>query len=564
MSNVFFIVLRRMRAPLIVLIVIYAVSILGLVLIPGVDAQSNPANMSFFHAFYFISYTATTIGFGELPYTFTDAQRLWVMFSIYLSVVGWSYSILTLLALLQDRGFRQVLITWRFCRKIQRLTEPFYLVCGYGETGSLLCKALDRLGICFVVVDADENRLNELGLEDFTTDTPYLAADVRSPQTLLLAGLQYPDCKGVIAVTNDDSANLAVAIAVRLLNPSVPVLCRAETQETVANMASFGTDHIINPYETYGEYLALAVRAPGCYRLHEWLTAVPGSSLRDETEPPRGPWIVCGYGRFGKSVVKNLDKEGVQITVIDPSPALVCEQQHFIGLGTDAETLRQAGADQAAGIVAGTESSVNNLSIAMTAREINPRLFVLLRQNTLANRALFEAFHADLTIVPSEIIAHECLAVLTTPLLARFLRIVKQQQDSWADMIIQQLQKTIGSTAPTIWGVSLTATEAPALHRNLIAGDTGLVLEILLRDASNREEYLPCVPLLLIHETQEIIRPGVDLRLASLDQILFAGTPKARALQSLTLQNVNVSDYVRFGKDVPGGWIWQWLNRPLT
>ena len=38
MSSVFFIILRRMRAPLIVLIVIYAVFVLGLTLVPGVDA----------------------------------------------------------------------------------------------------------------------------------------------------------------------------------------------------------------------------------------------------------------------------------------------------------------------------------------------------------------------------------------------------------------------------------------------------------------------------------------------------------------------------------------------
>ena len=42
-ASVFFLALRRMRAPLIVLIVIYAVSTLGLTLIPGVDAQGRSA-----------------------------------------------------------------------------------------------------------------------------------------------------------------------------------------------------------------------------------------------------------------------------------------------------------------------------------------------------------------------------------------------------------------------------------------------------------------------------------------------------------------------------------------
>ena len=50
-----------------------------------------------------MSYTATTIGFGELPWPFTADQRLWVTFSIYLSVIGWAYAIGSLLTLLQDR-----------------------------------------------------------------------------------------------------------------------------------------------------------------------------------------------------------------------------------------------------------------------------------------------------------------------------------------------------------------------------------------------------------------------------------------------------------------------------
>jgi len=42
--------------------------------------------MGIFDAFYFITYTATTIGFGETPFEFSYSQRIWVTFSIYLTV----------------------------------------------------------------------------------------------------------------------------------------------------------------------------------------------------------------------------------------------------------------------------------------------------------------------------------------------------------------------------------------------------------------------------------------------------------------------------------------------
>ena len=90
MNSALLLTLRRLRWPLVLLVGVYAIGITGLVLIPGVDEQGNPAHMGFFHAFYFLSYTASTIGFGEIPEAFTDTQRLWVTAVIYMSVVAWA------------------------------------------------------------------------------------------------------------------------------------------------------------------------------------------------------------------------------------------------------------------------------------------------------------------------------------------------------------------------------------------------------------------------------------------------------------------------------------------
>ena len=122
---------------------------------------------------------------------------------IYLSVVGWSYAILTLLALFQDRAFADALAHARFGRRVRRLGEPFYIICGCGETGHLITRALDRRGTCFVVVELKETRISELELEDFRTDTPALVGDARRPQNLVLAGIDHPQCRGVVALTDD-------------------------------------------------------------------------------------------------------------------------------------------------------------------------------------------------------------------------------------------------------------------------------------------------------------------------------------------------------------------------
>ena len=127
--------------------------------------------MGFFDAFYVMSYTASTIGFGEIPYPFTYNQRMWVTISIYLTVVGWAYAIGSLLALLQERGFRQALALQHFTRKVRRLREPFLLIAGYGRTGELLARSLDALGRRFVVIDQRRRRASTTSTSTPTTPT---------------------------------------------------------------------------------------------------------------------------------------------------------------------------------------------------------------------------------------------------------------------------------------------------------------------------------------------------------------------------------------------------------
>lgn len=559
MNSVFFLVLRRMRAPLIVLVAIYAVSVLGLTLVPGVDANGQLAPpLSFFHAFYFISYTATTIGFGEIPAAFSDAQRLWVTVCIYLTVIGWSYSILTILALFQDKGFQNTLVASRFARRVRRIHESFHLVCGCGETGSLVCHTLDRLDRKFVILEKNELRVQELDLEDFKSDTPTLAADARQPANLLLAGLCHSKCRGVLALTDDEETNLAIAIATRLLKPGTPVLARARSPLVAANMASFGTDHIISPFERFAEYLALAVAAPERFRLIEIITGLPGSALPEPHRPPRGRWIVCSYGRFGRAVARHLAPTGIELTVIDSEAPESDSLRWVRGLGTEAATLVEAGIREADGIVAGSDNDVNNLSIAVTAKEINSALFVVTRQNQASNGVLFDAFHSDFSMVPSRIVAQECIAILTTPLLTCFMERVRQRNESWCRELADRLQVLGADLVPEIWGVRLSVGEAAAAHRALMAG-SDISLADLLRDNTARDDTLAVLPLLLQRDEVVHLLPEGDLALAASDQLLFAGIPGTRRQLDLTLQNANALEYVVSGRDGGGGWLWQRL-----
>lgn len=559
MNSVFFLVLRRMRAPLIVLIVFYAIAVLGLTIVPGVNEDGTPSPpMSFFHAFYFISYTATTIGFGEIPKAFSEAQRLWVTASIYMTVVAWSYFILTMLALLQDKAFQHTLVASRFARRVTQMKTPFYLVCGCGETGTLICRALDFLEQDFVILEKDAQRVEELNLEDFKTNDPALAADACSSANLLMAGLRHRHCQGVLAVTNDEDANLAIAINARLLNPLIPVLARVRTPTVAASMASFGTHHIVNASERFAEYLALAVSSPERFRLIEILTGLPGTALPEVHRPPRGRWIICGYGHFGQSIAHYLDLPGIELTVIDPEGDGPGDRQIVIGIGTEASVLKKAGITEATGIVAGSPNDINNLSIAMMAKKLNPDIFVVARQNQAANDVLFDTFRADFSMVHTRIVAQECISIITTPLLSRFLIAIRNAKESWCEELAQRLQDVWEGLMPDVWDISIERRSAPAAHEAL-AGRQPFTIGALMRDNADRETVLPVIVLMVERKQKTILLPDDDFLLQTGDAVLLAGQHSVRSILNLTLQNANALHYVLTGEDRRGGWLWHYL-----
>lgn len=554
-----FLIMRRMRTPLIMLIVIFSVSVVGLALIPGVTPTGEPARTTLFDAFYFMSYTATTIGFGELPHPFTTAQRLWVTFSIYLSVVGWAYAIGSMLTLLQDGAFRHALALQRFTRKVARLRQPFLLVAGYGRAGELLVKSFDTLGQQVVVIDDSSERIDALELEAYHADIPGLAADASNPHHLNVAGLSHPHCAGVLALTNDDHTNLAVTMSAALLRPELPVVARTVSATIAERMRAFGTPSVVNPFDRFGDHLRLALNSPASYQLVTWLEAGPGAALPERGEPPpRGRWVMCGYGRFGHELTADLRDAGLDVTIID-SAAHHEGTDVIMGDASEENVLQRADLATAVGLVAGTDDDTTNLSLLAYARRLNPDLFLAARQNKPTSAALFEAMAVDALLVPTEVVAHEVYAQISTPLLWRFIRGIQGQGEDWAADTVQRLIHNCGSDLPALWKVKLDRSQAPALTRPLAAGE--VVLGELIRSPEDRDRRLEVVPLLLLRGDDAVVTPSWDTELQADDELLFAGAgPQRRELES-TMVVDSTAAYVLFDRHIPAGLVWRKLAR---
>lgn len=569
MQSLTYLLLRRMRLPLIVLMSTYALTILGLVLIPGMDPQGNPWRMDFFHAFYFVSFMGSTIGFGEIPYPFTDAQRLWVTLSIYASVVAWLYAIGVMLSIVQDRTVQQVLQQNRFIRSVRRMADPFYIICGYGDTGSLLVRELAEHGIASVVIDTARARIDTLNIENLQIFSPGICADAGDADILKLAGLGHPRCRGVVALTNNEQVNLKIVITCKLTRKTLPVIARAETDNGEANLASVDTDFVANAYNAFAERFAMMFHSPSMYLIHEWVTSIHDEPLIDYQVPPRGTWVICGFGRFGKALRRHLNFEGVESRVIDNNPNLTRPPPgSVIGRATEADALTEAEIQKAVGIIAATDDDPDNLSIVITARQLNPDLFVVARQNLRKNRTIFEAAQLDVIMQPSMILARRILALIMTPLLSEFLDHTRMHDESWANVLVSRISGVLTDSAPESWALAINERESPAVTALIRDGVKPTVGE-LCTDPHNRDRLLGCVPLLLARGEVSTLLPENDHVLQQSDRLLFFGVEEAMDDMLWTVSNINVLTYVRTGKDRSSGLLWRQLfsrrvHRDLT
>jgi voltage-gated potassium channel len=560
MSDVLFLILQRLRAPLITLITVYAISVGGLALIPGMTPEGHREPMSIFHAFYVMTYTATTIGFGELPYPFTDAQRLWVTFAIYLSVIGWAYTFGSVVALANDAPFRAMVRRSVFNWRARGIAEPFYVLCGYGQSGARLARALDRLGNRLVIIDPSTERIAPVTVQEYATPPLTLAADARLADVLNDAGVRSPYCLGLIALAGEDAVNQAIAIDARVLNPSIPIVARAKSAVAKVNLESFGGVAVINPFETFAFNLRVGLRAPEIVQLEDWLTATDGSPIAPAIRPPHGRWVLVGFGRFGRAIAQMLDQERIEWKAFDPRVVSEADQRLVHGDYTES-ILHDAGVERADVLVAGADSDAVNLGATTLARRVRPDIFVVIRQNHVQDRSLVEAARANLKFVQSEIMVNECLQVLKTPMLGRFIGRLREGSPAQAAAILTRVRHDVGEGSPHTWMFECDVLQPGMFYAFFQRQGAPFRISYLLVDPTNPAERIRATPLMLEREHETQLLPAHDTLLRPGDRILFAGEDQARRLQERYLTEPGTVSWVCSGSEPARGYIFRWWQR---
>ncbi len=559
LDRVSMIVLRYIRKPVFVLIVVYAIGITGMALIPGRDADGNIEYMSLFHAFYFFTYTATTTGFGEIPSEFTDVQRLWTIFCLYMGVVSWLYAIGSTLRLVQNPHFLLALNERQFASSVRRINHPFFIICGFGDTGSILARGLSEHWLGAVVLDTDPERIKALALRDYRLKMPGLCADPAVPRHLVDAGVRLPNCKAVVVLTMDEEINLQISIMARFLNPDLPILCRSTSKRHSEHLEMLGNVTVINPFEIFAQLLSMAITAPRLHNLNSCLVGARGVKLGQPLDVPIGDWILCGYGRMGKWLHKYFVMHDVRPVIIDPDVGEVAGTSRIIHGHANHNTLKDAGIDHAAGVVAGTDHDHDNLSILMCIRALRPEAFTIVRQNRHENQIAFDAANAELILQSSLTTARRILKHLISPQVQVLVDNLRQQGEEVTRQVVDQLRTAIGDKPPHLWRINLCEEEASAVVEHL-KNDRSLTLGELIRNPYRLETNIACMAFSIRRNGKLIILPDADDKVYTGDKILLCGTQSSESLLAASMNNAYTLHYLITGIDAPRGLFFRWVE----
>lgn len=541
-------ILQRMRTPFLVIICTYTLSIVGLLLIDGVDSDGNTYKLTIFDAFYFISYTATTIGFGETPYAFTYPQRIWVSMCVFFSVTGWFYSLGSLVALLQDKLFLQEFQKAKFIRNVGSLKERFIIILGYNAITSEIIKQANEYGLRSVVIEKDESKRDALLLENFTPTVYCLNADAHNSDALEMAGIKSAYCKAIVSLFENDALNLRIALTAKVLNPNITMAIKSTTKNHTENLLDLGVQIIENPFEIIANQIHMSINTPYTLRLARWIYGL--CNLYDPlVNLPKGRYIVCGYGRMGKSIYEVLKQNDFDIgfAEIDVEKAkqlsFVERKMVHIGDGDDRDLLKGLGIESCVGIIAGTNDDTTNLSILATARKLNPTIITIARENELEDFSIFENSRIDMVFIPAKVLITKTVHAIINPALDLFIKHIRTLSEERVITLTKEL------LALDLHPLLFTCKIDEASATMILHHDKPISLKLLKTSLKNRSLENNLIPLMHVRHKEVRLLPSWDTPMEKNDLFLFAGDANAQNHLEYIVLNPHEFHYALYGSE---------------
>jgi voltage-gated potassium channel len=205
---------------------------------------------------------------------------------------------------------------------------------------------------------------------------------------------------------------------------------------TTLTLVGFGE---VRPLDEAGRIVAMAAAVTGAMLLFggvgimaEVVIAEIGSGRRERRKMQErissmsDHYIVCGFGRVGATVARELKVSGRGVVVVDILPESIeragaADYLVVEGDATTEDTLLAAGIERAAGLVATIDEDVYNVYVVLSARTLNPGLFIVGRANLPAAEARLKRAGADRVVSPYTMAGHRIAELAVRPAVSDYI-----------------------------------------------------------------------------------------------------------------------------------------------
>jgi voltage-gated potassium channel len=162
-----------------------------------------------------------------------------------------------------------------------------------------------------------------------------------------------------------------------------------------------------------------------------------------------GHVIVCGYGRMGKIVCGELERQNKLFVLIDLSPERLSDVPfaHCLPLTGDAtsdDLLRKAGIERARALITVVASDADNLYITLSARLLNPKLLIVARAEEEDAETKLRKVGANKVISPYLAGGHRAVQAVLRPAVLHFMEMATRPE--FLDLQIEEVRIAPGST----------------------------------------------------------------------------------------------------------------------
>lgn len=220
--------------------------------------------------------------------------------------------------------------------------------------------------------------------------------------------------------------------------------------------------------------------------------------VKNKVDKLKDHYIVCGLGRVGHQVVKELAHEKVPFVALDKDSAKVEEAvkdgHYAMNLdSTDEDTLETAGIERAKGMVVCLGEDSQNLLVTLAARNLNPKIFIVARVNRSDNEKKLHNAGADKVVHPYKIGGYHMANTVLRPNVEDYMDIVTNSNGT-TDLEVEEMvvgeesglaghqlgsklvDGSAGATVIAINGNDGTSHIKPSGHETIYPGDRLILL----------------------------------------------------------------------------------------